>query len=61
MIILTISASTAITMSETQHIKASWWMEAAGVLLWSLGLVDSLPPYDKAASLDLLKHFPTDT
>ena len=46
-------------MSETQHIKARWWMESAGVLLWSLGLVDSLPPYDPAASLDLLKRFPT--
>ena len=53
------AATTAITMSATQHINASWRMESAGVLLWSLCLVDSLPPYDTEAALDLLKRHPT--
>jgi hypothetical protein len=53
------AATTAVTMSETQHINASWRMESAGVLLWSLSLVDSLPPYDTEATLDLLKRHPT--
>jgi hypothetical protein len=54
-----LAASTIVTMSETQHINASWRMESASVLLWSLGLVDALPPYDTEASVDLLKHYPS--
>lgn len=52
------AATTIVTMTDAQQINASWRMEATVVVLWSLNLVDSLPPFDTKASHDLLKHFP---
>lgn len=39
-------------------IDVSWLMESAECLLWSLGLVDDLPPYDTQADPDHLKYVP---
>jgi hypothetical protein len=52
------AATTIVTMTAEQQIRASWRMEAALVILWSLNLVDSLPPFGTQASHKLLKHFP---
>ncbi|MBW3542777.1 MAG: DUF4272 domain-containing protein [Planctomycetes bacterium] len=50
--------STMATMTERQQVDASWRMEAALVLMWALGLVPEMPPYDTSADHDLLKEFP---
>jgi hypothetical protein len=43
-----------------QHVNASWRLEAAQTLMWALGLVDRLPPYDTQADGELLKKLPHD-
>lgn len=51
--------STAATMTERQQVDASWRMEAAQTLMWALGMLPDLPPYDTMASRDLLKQIPS--
>lgn len=43
-----------------QYINVSWHMESAACLLWALGYIDELPPYDTQADVDLLKLLPED-
>ena len=38
-------------------VNATWRMEGLQTILWTLGLVNHLPPYDQQASDDLLKLF----
>lgn len=45
-------------MTQAQHIDASWRLEAAQVLMWALGLISELPPYDTRAQAALLKAIP---
>ncbi len=40
-----------------QHTDATWRLEAIQVLMWALGMLSTLPPYEKALSHDLLKSF----
>lgn len=47
--------ATAVTMTEQQRIDGSWRLESAQVLMWALGIIDSLPPYDTMADPDLLR------
>jgi len=54
-----LAQSTLITMTEQQQADASWRVEAAQTLMWALGLLPELPPYDSAADHDLLKHVPS--
>ncbi len=54
------SRTTMLTMSARQQIDASWRTEAFQILLWALGLVDNVPPYDVEVEHDLLKAFPPD-
>jgi hypothetical protein len=49
---------TIVTMTQQQQADASWRMEAVQVLMWALGLLPALPPYDTMASHDLLKRVP---
>ena len=51
--------TTMATMTEQQQADASWRMEAAQALMWALGLLPALPPYDTMASHDLLKQIPS--
>lgn len=51
--------STMVTMSHQQQIDASWRLEAAQTLIWALGLLAALPPYDTMAGHDLLKQIPS--
>jgi hypothetical protein len=46
-------------VSRQKLINVSWLMESAECLLWSLGLVDDLPPYDAQANPDHLKRVPS--
>lgn len=48
--------ATYVTMTEEQQLAASWRCEALAVLLWALGEVDELPPWDTCASHELVKH-----
>jgi len=54
-----LAQTTIVTMSPQQQVNATWRMEAAQVLMWALGLVPELPPYDTQADHDLLKQLPT--
>lgn len=51
--------STMATMTGRQQVDASWRMEAAQTLMWALGMLPDLPPYDTMASHDLLKQIPS--
>ena len=51
--------ATIVTMTEKQQVDASWRSEAAQTLMWALGLLPKLPPYDMNAKLDVLKQIPT--
>jgi hypothetical protein len=54
-----LAEATIVTMSPQQQVDACWRVEAAQVLMWSLGLIPQLPPYDTQANHDLLKQIPT--
>jgi hypothetical protein len=50
-----------VTFADTtpqQRADALWSAESAGVLMWALGLIASMPPYDTQFDLALLKPFP---
>jgi hypothetical protein len=51
--------STLANMTERQQIDACWRLEAAQTLMWALGLLPELPPYDTIASQDLLQRIPS--
>lgn len=55
-----LAATTMLTMTNQGQLNAIWRIEAIQVLMWALGLVASLPPYDTPASLDLLKAVPSE-
>jgi hypothetical protein len=44
--------------SEQAQKDVSWLMEAAECLLWALGHVEALPPYDAQADIEHLKRLP---
>jgi hypothetical protein len=46
------------TMTDEQQVQASWRTEALQTLLWSVGLVQEMLPYDTSVSHDILKRFP---
>ena len=52
--------SNLVTMTQQQQADASWRMEAAQTLMWALGLLPEMSPYDAMASHDLLKQIPSD-
>ncbi len=54
------ATTTMLTMTHQEQLNAMWRIEAVQVLMWALGLVPSLPPYDTQASLDLLKEIPSE-
>jgi hypothetical protein len=54
-----LSETTIVTMEAHQQVNASWRMESAQVLMWALGMVPHLPPYDTQANHDLLKQIPS--
>ncbi|HWZ93114.1 MAG TPA: DUF4272 domain-containing protein, partial [Polyangiaceae bacterium] len=50
--------STMLTMSHAQQIAAIWRAESLRVLLWALGLVSEMLPYDTEAGDRAMKAFP---
>jgi hypothetical protein len=52
--------ATPLTLTQQQHVNASWRLEAVQVLLWALGVIDNLPPYDEQAETALLQRVPMD-
>lgn len=52
--------STFVTMTARQQVDASWRMEAVQVLMWALGILPQLPPYDAMADHELLQEVPSD-
>ncbi len=51
--------STMETMTQQQQVEASWRIEAAQTLMWALGMLPELPPYDTKATHELLKQIPS--
>jgi hypothetical protein len=51
----------AQNVSGEAHRDVSWLMEASECLLWALGLVKELPPFDTQASVEHLTLFPSGT
>jgi hypothetical protein len=54
------TTTTMLTMTHQQQLNAMWRIETVQVLMWALGLVTSLPPYDTQTSHDLLKEIPSE-
>ena len=54
-----LAETTIVTMDAQQQVNATWRLEAAQVLMWALGLVPHLPPFDTQAKHDFLKRIPT--
>jgi hypothetical protein len=54
-----LAATTIVTMSSQQQVNATWRMESAQALMWALGMIPHLPPYDTQANHDLLKQIPS--
>ena len=52
------ASRTIVTMTHEEQVEASWRVEAVQVLMWALGLLSELPPYDEMADHDLLKSIP---
>src|SRR5688572_18803169 len=55
---LSFSRTTRDTMTSAQLIDASWRIEALATVLWSLGVVEALPPYDTQCTPELFGDFP---
>ena len=53
-------ASPLLEVTEQQKVNASWLMEGAVCLLWALGYVQSIPPYDAQADVELLRSVPAE-
>lgn len=54
-----LAESTIVTMTAEQQVNASWRIESAQVLMWALGLIPNLPPWDAQANQELLKQIPS--
>lgn len=53
------ASTSMLTMTHQQQLNAMWRIEAMQVLMWALGLIPRLPPYDTRARHDLLKAIPS--
>jgi hypothetical protein len=53
--------STAVTISQRQHLDFSWRLESVQMLMWALGMLTEIPSYDAQADTELLKALPADT
>jgi hypothetical protein len=48
-----------LDVTERQHIDASWLAESVFCLLWSLGYVPEILPYDRQADPEVMKKLPS--
>jgi hypothetical protein len=54
-----LASSTAVSMTHKQHLDAMWRLESAQTLMWALGLLTEMPPYDLHAPSEILKELPS--
>ena len=47
-----------LDLTQQQIVKASWRMESVMTLMWALGMIPELLPFDHQANPDLLKQIP---
>ncbi len=52
------AGTTCITMTDRQRMDASWRVECVQVLLWALGMIPEIPPYDQDCKPGMLKQVP---
>lgn len=50
--------TTSFSMTAQQQVNASWRIEAFQVLLWALGRLKKIPPYDSTAAHKLIETYP---
>lgn len=53
------ASHSSLTMTDQEQIDASWRIEAVQALMWALGFLPDLPPYDTLADPGLLKSIPS--
>lgn len=53
-----LAKTTMATVNHQQQVDATWRLESVQTLMWALGLLEALPPYDTQAGHDLLKQVP---
>jgi len=53
-----LARTTIVTMTDRQQADASWRIEALQALMWALGMLSQLPPYDTMADHELLERVP---
>ena len=53
------ASRTIVNMEPQEQYDASWRIESAEPLMWALGLIEELPPYDTMADHDLLDLIPS--
>lgn len=51
---------TIVTFTERQQLDSIWRLESAQTLMWALGMVTQLPPYDTLAKTEVLQSVPTE-
>ena len=49
-----------LDLTEQQVINASWRTESAMTLMWALGIIPELIPFDQQAKPDLMKQIPVE-
>jgi len=54
------AACTMVTMTHEDQVYGSWQVERVQTLLWALGLLSQLPPYDSMADHNILKMIPSE-
>ncbi len=52
-----LSRATPETITDQELANATWRAEALGVILWTLGVVDRILPYDESTGPDFIGHF----
>lgn len=54
----TLGESTIMSMTLDQQAEAVAWLEGVAVLAWATGIIEEMPPYDRAASREILQRVP---
>lgn len=52
------SVTTLETVTDSEQINASWRVESLRIMLWALGVENTLPPHDEPQDHDLIKTWP---
>jgi hypothetical protein len=54
----TLAEADLVAMTLDQQAEAVAWLESVGVLAWSLGIIEALPPWDRPVDREVLRRIP---